>query len=220
MKEIWWIRHGESMANANQRTATDRDNPLTDKGWAEAALLARAIPHRPGRVIVSPYIRTHQTAQPTLERFAGVPVEEWAIEEYTWLSTPRRAHTNISERQEMARKFFGKLDPLAVDGAGAESFAQFMDRVDQARHRLYTLTDDFTLIFCHAGFIRALMLSLLSPGQGTDPDYLERFMRFERAVRFPNTAILKLWTDGQGLRMEAPNTNHLTQAEGWPESIH
>lgn len=220
MKEIWWIRHGESMANANQRTATDKDNPLTEKGWAEAALVARAIPRPPNRVILSPYIRTHQTAQATLERFAGVAVEEWPIQEYTWLASTRRANTNITERQEMARKFFARLDPLAVDGPGAESFAEFIDRVDQARHRLYTVADDFTLIFCHAGFIRALMLSLLSPGQGTDPDYFERFMRFERTIRFPNTAILKLWTDGHSLRMEGPNTAHLQQAEVWPESQH
>ncbi len=58
------IRHAK--ADPSSPTGMDDDRPLTTKGNAQAAYLARALSemdNRPRRIISSPILRAHQTAQ-------------------------------------------------------------------------------------------------------------------------------------------------------------
>lgn len=210
MNEIWWIRHGQSLANAGERTPNDQDNPLSPQGWQEAKKVAQTIPQAPSRVVVSPYVRTLQTAQPTLERFPHLQPTEWPIHEYTWLSAARRANSNKDERQLWANAFFAQNDPHAIDGEGAESFAQFMQRVQYTIAAMHRLPPGFSVFFGHAGFIKAMMMWLLSPDETINANTLQRFLSMEQAVAFPNTAILKLRLHEGHLWLSPPQTNHLS----------
>ena len=58
MKDIWLIRHAESLANIGGVTSTPREIPLSDNGLRQADELADAINVRPDLIIVSPYART------------------------------------------------------------------------------------------------------------------------------------------------------------------
>ena len=62
MKEVWFIRHGESSANAGLPTTDPGTIPLISKGVLQAKALAKTIGKRPDLIVMTPYLRTQQTA--------------------------------------------------------------------------------------------------------------------------------------------------------------
>ena len=66
MVSIWLIRHGESEANAGLPTSDVALIELTEKGHQQAQKVASAFTQAPSLIVTSPYIRTKQTAQPTI----------------------------------------------------------------------------------------------------------------------------------------------------------
>lgn len=74
---IAFVRHGQTAANRGGLLQGRVDLPLTDRGHAQAALLADVLvagAGRPGRVLASPLRRALDTAAPIAAR-AGVGVE-------------------------------------------------------------------------------------------------------------------------------------------------
>lgn len=74
---IAFVRHGQTAANRGGLLQGRVDLPLTERGHAQAALLADTIvagPERPVRVLASPLRRALDTAAPIATR-AGVEVE-------------------------------------------------------------------------------------------------------------------------------------------------
>lgn len=207
--EVWWIRHGESESNAGLRTESDRTNPLSLKGQAEALLIPDAFERAPSLVVTSPYIRTLQTALPLLRRFPQVPHEEWPVQEYTWLSTLRRRNTTSQERIPWAKAHFERFDPHLVDGEGAESFVGFMGRVEGAIERLRRLEHDFVAVFCHGAFIRALLWSQLNRPKVLDSAAMQKFVYFDMAVNIPNASITKMHLHGKHAFFSPPLVDHL-----------
>ena len=57
VREVWFIRHAESVANAGARTREAPTYPLSDLGFRQAAELAVALHVEPELIITSPYIR-------------------------------------------------------------------------------------------------------------------------------------------------------------------
>ena len=71
-KEIWFIRHGERMGNAGFATSDPATIPLTNLGHSQANDLSNYLNIEPSWIITSPFIRTIQTAAPTVKRFHPV----------------------------------------------------------------------------------------------------------------------------------------------------
>jgi len=55
MKEIWLIRHAESIANAGAATSQPSTIPLTDRGTQQAECVAASFTKQPDLVVLSPY---------------------------------------------------------------------------------------------------------------------------------------------------------------------
>ena len=85
----WLIRHGESVANAGGAVSSFSEIPLTARGRQQAELFAARFDELsadpPTLIVQSPYLRARQTAEPLIRRFAGVPVETWPVQEFTYL---------------------------------------------------------------------------------------------------------------------------------------
>lgn len=64
MKSVVFVRHGESAANARGPAIEHGSIPLTEFGHMQARSIVSRLPVRPGLVLVSPMIRTQQTAAP------------------------------------------------------------------------------------------------------------------------------------------------------------
>ncbi len=170
------IRHGESEANAGLPTPSPVAIRLTEKGRAQASTLAESFDFQPDLVIVSPFIRTRETAAPLLAKYPGAPVEEWPIQEFTYLDTTRLAGTTEAERRAEVDGYWTQCDAFATFGNGAESFAQFVGRVDAMISRLRDLRGVKVIaVFTHGYVMHAAGLRLREPDTSVDADLMRRF---------------------------------------------
>ncbi len=191
MTDIWFIRHGQSVSNANLPTRDPVSSELTPQGWAEARRIARAIPRRPDLIASSPYRRAWQTADPTLTRFAPVTRVEWPVEEYTYLAPERYHGKTVADRRPYARAYRERGDPAYKDEDQGESFVELMARVAVTQEHMHRPGADFVLVFSHGLFMRALLWSVLSDQADASPAGFQRYWRFSRAVALPNGVFVK-----------------------------
>ncbi|WP_413987744.1 histidine phosphatase family protein [Labrys okinawensis] len=174
-KEIWLIRHGESTANAGLATKDASSIALTDKGWHQAREMAEKFSAAPDLIVVSPYLRARQTAGPTAERFADTPIETWPVQEFTYLSPVRCANTTVEQRRPLVDAYWKACDPSLIDGPGAESFAQMLDRVREAARRIEASPARTMAIFTHGHIMQAWRLLANNPAASDKTD-MERFL--------------------------------------------
>ena len=196
--QIWFVRHGESRGNAGYRTATPAGTELTPLGYTQAeriaAVIAAAPP--PELLVTSSYLRTKQTAAATLARLPHVRHEEWPLHEFAFLDPARFYNTSMAERRPAAVAYWERSDPQYCDGPGAESFSDFMARVDGALAEIRRRDIPFSVVFSHGFVIRAVMWRLLSPPAVLDDQAMARYWRFFRAVDVPNASIFKVTFNG------------------------
>ena len=150
---VYLIRHAESVSNAGERTASHGGAELSSEGRRQAEALTARIGFRPDLIVVSPFVRTRQTAEPLRQKYPDVPVEEWPVQEFSFLDADRC--------------------PDYVDGKDAESFNQLLARVDDMLTRLRALPGkNKTVVFTHGNFMRAARLRL-----GGGPLSMTEFLR-------------------------------------------
>jgi broad specificity phosphatase PhoE len=198
MKEVWLIRHAESTANAGASTFSPESIPLTDKGLEQARCLADQVTNRPDLIVVSPFLRSQQTATPLIARYPDVPVEQWPIQEFTYLSPELCHNTTLSERKPLVAAYWARNDPAYCDGPGAESFADLLARAVTAVERLRTVHDKFAVIISHGQFLRAVIWLLLHELEEMKIETMAAFHDFLEAVSVPNAAIFKIKFTDEG----------------------
>ncbi|MBB5037786.1 histidine phosphatase family protein [Prosthecobacter dejongeii] len=181
MPLIQLIRHGESIANSGGVSKTPACIPLSKRGEDQALALVAQFLRPPDLIVVSPYIRTHQTAAPLCARFPAVPVETWPVHEFTYLNEVQYANTTEDQRTPGARAYWQRRDPSHCEGAGAESFASFMARVDDLIERLTTRHERHICIFTHSFFINAVQWRCLHPEAEVDAHFIEGYLDFRLA---------------------------------------
>ena len=198
-----FVRHGESTGNAGSPCHDLAKLELTEKGREQARQIADEWAEAPALIVVSPYLRTHQTAQPTRDRFPAVPVQQWPIEEFTYLEPSRWNGTARSERLPYIEDYWKNADPMYCDGPGAESFVSLLGRAEIALGRLRSLHDQAATValFSHGQFMQAVRMSVLYPG-ASNQDKMRSFWldsglpAFHNAERFN----LELLANGWAIR--------------------
>jgi probable phosphoglycerate mutase len=172
------VRHGQSLTNAGGKAADHISNPLTDLGHQEARGFAERLPCNPTLFVVSPFLRAQQTAEPLRQRFPNVSVEEWPIQEFTFLDPSRHRNTSEEDRHPHVLAYWQRRDHAFIDGPGAESFTQFFDRAREAIRRLMSADPGgCVVLFTHGYFMQAFRLVLLFPN-ATDAELMANFQRF------------------------------------------
>jgi probable phosphoglycerate mutase len=201
---ILLIRHGQSVANAGGIPPDHITNPLTKLGHAQAKALAEGFACEPTLFLVSPFLRARQTAEPLLQRFPTVPVEEWPIYEFTLLEPTRHKGTNEAQQAPHIQEYWERSDPAYLSGPGAESFTMFLDRARDAICRLAEMDRGGCIaVFTHGLFMQAIRLLLLFP-DATDAELMANFRRFHFMNFIENTESLefeasegRIWLIGQ-----------------------
>lgn len=159
-----FVRHGQSTGNAGAPCRDLASIELTEAGWAQARAVARAWTETPALIVTSPYLRTRQTAEATIQRYPGVPVEVWPIEEFTYLQPSRWSGTRSAERMPHLERYWSEADPTWCDGEGAESFAALLRRAEAALVRLAALpSPSLVYVFGHGQFIQAVRAVVTQP---------------------------------------------------------
>ena len=185
----WLVRHGESAANAGAVTTDPATIPLTPKGHEQAHRVAVALSERPDLIVVSPYLRTRETAEPTMRRFPDVPVETWPVQEFTYLSPGRCTNTTAEQRRPLVEAYWQGCDPDHTNGPGAESFSTMLDRARDLRDRLAAHAADYIVVFTHGQVMQALRLLDAYP-TASARELMSRFLEFDRQSPMRNGQML------------------------------
>jgi broad specificity phosphatase PhoE len=204
MKKIWFIRHAESAANAGLPTSYPDTIPLTEKGIRQAEELAGLISEPPRLFVMSPFIRTQETAKPTLEKFPGVPTEIWPIHEFDFLSPEQCVGTTVEERRPWVVNYWARCEAGYVHGKGAESFAAFKTRIIACLNQLESSPHDFIIVFAHGHVMRAIWQYLITGNTLFDDGCMRYFRDTMTQLAVPNTAIFKVTFDGESWHVNDP----------------
>lgn len=156
MKRVRLIRHGQSAANAGQASRDHASIPLTPLGLEQARVIAGSLSKAPDLIVASPLARAHATAQATAATFPGTPFETWAIEEFTYLAPERCVDTTVAQRKSWVDAYWLKSDPTYRDGAGAESFIDFVARAQAFLDRLEQHPAADIAVFSHGQYLNAV----------------------------------------------------------------
>jgi len=156
MKNVRLIRHGESAANAGKASLDHATIPLTPKGVEQAYLVAQSFNHAPALIVASPFSRAQATAMATLAAFPATPFETWPIHEFTYLEPVRCSNTTLAMRREWVEAYWSRSDPAFRDGEGAESFLDFIFRVQSFLDQLAEHPARDIAVFSHGQFINAV----------------------------------------------------------------
>jgi 2,3-bisphosphoglycerate-dependent phosphoglycerate mutase len=215
---ILLVRHGQSLANSGGKTADHDTNPLTELGRAQAKSFAERVDCRPTLIIASPFLRAQQTAEPLRQRFPDVPVEEWPIQEFTFLEPSLHQNTSEVDRDPHVSTYWQRGDAAYVDGPGAESFSLFLDRAREAIRRLVDrYPGGCIVIFSHGYFMQAFRLLLLFPN-ATDAELMKNFLRFHLVNLIHNVDSLEF--EVRGSKIQLIGQQHLASFTLQGETSH
>lgn len=158
---IYIVRHAESEANINGRTLSHGSIQLSQNGLHQAEALIKILP-KIDKVIISKYIRTHQTAKPIIDYY-GIEVEvDENLHEFSYLSETKCANTTLDERKAWVDEYWDKLDIDYQDAKDAESFRALYHRVEAFADKLQQLFPKYLkqnlLVVSHGQFIQLLMM--------------------------------------------------------------
>ena len=196
-REVWFIRHGESVANAGGRTSEASSYELSELGFRQASQLAVALHGEPDLIVHSPYIRARQTAEPTMRRFGKTAVEEWPVQEVQYLDPAKCVGTTQDERRAFSHEYWERCDPEHAE-PGAESFVVFITRVRQALAGFSQRAERRTFVFSHGQFMSAIAWLALTRPAILDSTAMLRFYKFIHGYSVPNGSILPVYFHPEG----------------------
>lgn len=204
------VRHAQSSANAGGRTSDPATIPITELGRSQAECVADLFSHPPGLIVVSSYLRTMQTAQPLMRRFPNVPVEEWPVQEFTYLDPAICRGTTYAERKGLVDAYWEALDPQLRNGDLCETFSGFIERIAGVRARLQRqVLNRCTVVFTHGYVMKALIWLQLYPVAQIRRGEMAAFDSFRRRLSTLNCCVLHDEVLGTGLRLTTTPANCL-----------
>lgn len=181
-----FLRHGESIGNAESRWQGQSDYALTEKGRKQAQALANRWKSEGAKfdvIISSPLVRAKETAE-IIASALDMKVE----------LDPILLERNIGEMEgltvEEVRKkpqppYVTPYDPIGGEGEG--DWALFL-RAGQALHELVRRSPGSYLIVSHGGLLNQLMNAIIGIAPHVDPSGVRfRFENtaFARVIYFP-----------------------------------
>lgn len=169
---------------------------LTHLGMGQAKCIADYLEVHvcPDLIVTSSYKRSQQTAAPTITTFLSVPVEEWPVHEFTYLSlTEYLVFSTVEDRKPLVDAYWKSCNPCSIDGPGSESFDQFIARVRGVMQRFDALgNDQIVVIFTHEQFICAVYWLLKYRPQHITSQAMRDFRVFLFENSIPNAGLLLL----------------------------
>jgi broad specificity phosphatase PhoE len=195
------IRHGQSAANVGLWRGDFAEIPLTELGWEQARSLAARWDFVPSKIVMSPFLRARQTAEPTIAQFPEVPVETWPIHEFTYWDMANWSGSMPEVEQEEVARFWRMADPTYSHGGTAESFGELLGRARETLFRLQRMdVDGPVLLFTHGHFMQALRHDLNHPGW-SDEQKMATFREIDERFKVLNTERITLKFDESRWRL-------------------
>lgn len=182
---FFFVRHGESEANASHRFSGRSDSPLTERGRQQAVAVADALADVPfDRIVATPLSRSLDTAL-VIARRRRMPVD--VERDLVEIDVGDRTGAQFDEVRGLPEW----KDDGFVSWPGGESLEQVLERGLRAIRRLARETMGGTvLVIGHGGVTRILV-----------SHYLGLLPKLDRS-RATNTNVTVIVTDGETGRVE------------------
>lgn len=211
MKEIWFIRHGESESNAGFITPEPENIALTEKGIEQSKLILSALTETPDLIVTSPFLRTKQTAEPVISKFPNAKVEEWNVQEFNYLSLTKYENTTLESRRPYIEEYWKRARADFRDGDESESFADFIFRVKNLLEKLSVIQQEKIVIFTHRQFVASTLWLLINEFPEINDALMKRYYNFLNSIYVPNASIFKLFIEesSKDFRSGGISTKHL-----------
>jgi probable phosphoglycerate mutase len=152
---LYFVRHGESAANASAGVGTDGPgwDELTERGWEQARGLGRRLEREGLELIVASPMRRAQETAAGIAEVLRLPVE---TDEELHEIRQSDAYHDVEEAQRGPHATISWMPHSPPDAAppGAESFEAIVGRVDRVRDRLEAhARESRVLAVSHFGFL-------------------------------------------------------------------
>ncbi|MDB5188646.1 MAG: histidine phosphatase family protein [Candidatus Nomurabacteria bacterium] len=195
MKKVLLIRHAESIANSGEASSDPRSIPLSQAGHRQSEELTKKILTCPDLIVLSRYLRTHQTAQPLLNVFPQARLEIWDnAHEFTYLDQSCCIGMNAAQRKPLIEEYWSRNDTNYCDGGNAETFLDFLMRAANCMNGIRSRKESEILLFSHGQLILAAIMLL---ERGSFPmskidqyNFMESFREQSRSRTPKNTEII------------------------------
>jgi broad specificity phosphatase PhoE len=181
-----FLRHGESIGNAQSRWQGQSDYALTEKGRAQAQALAKRWKSEGMKfdlIIASPLVRAKETAEIIASTLGeDVEVDPILLERHIG---EMEGLTAEEVRKRPQPPYVTPYDPIGGEGEG--DWALFL-RAGQALHSLLRRPPGSYLIVSHGGLLNQLMNAIVGIAPHVDPSGVRfRFENtaFARVIYFP-----------------------------------
>jgi 2,3-bisphosphoglycerate-dependent phosphoglycerate mutase len=205
MFTVFLVRHGESQSNAGMATPDPESVALTSRGYEQAQQVAHFFKINKqafNLIVTSPFRRTRQTAESTMRLFPTVAVEEWSVQEFTYLSSYHQEKCTAKDRRPLVEVYWELCEPTLMDGyypyvmvnPYSESFKVFIGRVQAFIRRLKDIDSRYQSIavFSHEQFIAAVLWCLQYNPTVITSDSMRDFRTFFEGNRIPNGGIVEI----------------------------
>lgn len=193
MKSLYFIRHGQSLANTGAKSMPDKDIPLTDLGEKQANLLLsdwQTLNITPSCIYSSPLLRAKQTAIIFNQNYALNIHILPELKEFCCLSFDNIKDMMGNERAVLAKHYWQNATIEFKDGDDADSFCEFDGRVSAFLNRLEYFEHN-SVFFGHGIWVGLLAWRLLGLSVKTNAD-MQKFRQFQTALPMYNTVIYRL----------------------------
>lgn len=200
MKEIYFIRHGETEYNLlGIVQGSGIDASLNDKGRAQAKAFYEAYQHVPFEVVLASKLkRTQETVQLFVEN--NIPMETFhEINEMSWgIHEGKKGNLKMKEDyQAMVAAWRNEVYDYKIEGG--ESAAELAQRLERFKAHLKT-REEKTILVCSHGRAMCCMMAVLR-----NQPYKEM-----EQYKHSNTGLYKVLFDGERFLLEVLNdTSHL-----------
>lgn len=192
-KKIFLIRHAESEANVGIPQKYVHNIVITENGRQQASDLAESL-ERPDRIIVSKFIRTIETAEPTINKFPDSEVHLW-METHEFEPLAVIKDMALEDQRAKYDEYWLSLDSDYKISKEVESFKEFTDRMMVLRKKISSLPEGLHYIFTHGYVLRMFMLMMSNPEVFLDQrslDYnniMSEFAEFNKNFKSKNTGV-------------------------------
>ena len=195
-KKVWFIRHGQSLVNADENFISDDFSSakasLSDEGFRQAEKLLEHFSDSPDLFITSSFVRTKETAAPLLKKYPNVAHEEWAIQEFTYIADKRCYNTTLLEKGSLKKEYWNRNNHLHYDGEGAESFIDFINRVQDTLENIKKRKENFIVLFSHNYTIAAVKYILKNKPKEITAELMKDFKEYYEANPIRNAEKIEI----------------------------
>ncbi len=188
MKKIYFVRHGQSLANAGGITMEHHAIPLTNIGLRQATMLASLLTDSPSEILVSPFIRAIDTAAPYSERVALKPFIIQGLREFETIDPALLLGMSGEQRRPIADAYWAEGDVAKRMGDRAETFSEFAHRIAAFKTLVLPTIPDKAVVFGHGMWIAMLFWQLMEFPYD-DRFAMKAFRRFQMGFPMPNCAV-------------------------------